>query len=113
MTKAEKKWHDMTDGKVLVAKPGKDQEFIKALESTQQIAHGSLGWDGQAEMMVDLGLHTAIGVSLKGSRKQKIKKMREYLIQTFLSSIYDTAEWVTEEEAEKRRVAKTVLFSPK
>lgn len=113
MTKAEKRWHELTDGKILVAKPGKEQEFYKALESTIQIAHGSLGWDGQAEMMVDLGLDSAIGAPLKGSRKQKIKKMKDFLIQTFLGSIYEVSDWVTPEQAENRRKATKVLLDPK
>lgn len=52
-------------------------------------------------------------INLKGSRKQKINKMKDFLIQTFISTIYDVSDWVTPEEAENRRKASKILLEPK
>ena len=103
----------MTKGKVLVPKVGHEIQFVEALEKAQQIGHGSLGWQGQAEMMVDLGLTATLeaeGVKFPKNREKKIEKMRHILIGMFMDSIYEHSDWLTPKQAEKRKNSQTILF---
>jgi hypothetical protein len=113
-SKAQVKWEQMTEGKVLVAKPGKEQEFLKAMQDAHNIGHGSLGWQGQAEIMYKTGIHQVMGIKIrKGtSETAAIKKVKECIIGLYMSSIYENSEWVTPEVAEKRKIANAVLYGP-
>jgi len=103
---------DELDGKVLVAKPGKQAEFEQALQAAIKIAQGSLGWQGQAEMFWEMGIAPQFGVKTK-SKKKGIAKLKELIQQSYLQSIYEVGEWIPEEQAEGRRIANKVLFGPK
>lgn len=105
-------------GKVLVAKVGQEQEFLEAMEKAHRTAHGSLGWQGMAEMMFEIGGIDIISAGeIKAqpdwTREEHIAAIKDLLQQIHLQAIMDHAEWVTEEEAEKRRKAKEVLFGTK
>lgn len=109
-TKAEKTWHEQTDGKVLIAKLGKEQEFINALQSAHAIGNGTLGWEGQAKLMYELNLTESLNLKLKGSKKQKIDKIKQRLIDSFIGQIWEYSEWVLPEEAERRHKIRTILY---
>lgn len=95
---------------VLVPKFGQEKQFYKALSEMSKVATGTLGWKGQAEMMIDLDLTKALEVKLKGNKEEKTKQMIEHLQQSFLSSIYEHGEWVSKEEANKRKISRKVLY---
>ena len=99
---------DPLEGLVLVPKPGKEAEFEEAFKQAAQIGHGALGWQGQAEMMVELGLDKEL--KLRGTKKARITQMRRHLQSIFLETIYKHGDWVTPEEADKRRKSLTTLF---
>lgn len=96
------------EGLVLVPKPGKEQEFMAAMAEAHKIAHGALGWQGQAEMMVELGLDKVH--KLRGAKKARITQMKRLLQQMFLHNIYIHGDWVTPEEADKRSRTTATLF---
>lgn len=102
--------------KVLVAKFGKEMDFFKAMQQAHMIAHGSLGWQGHAELMYELGAFEALTGKKpdpKWTKEETIAVLKELVQQAHLQSIMDHAEWVTREEAEKRRQAQEVLFGSK
>lgn len=102
------------EDKVLVPKVGKEVEFLKAMQDTATIARGTLGWRGQAEMMYDLELTEHLGLDIKGLEKeQALQKIEEYVKQAYLQTIFDFGEWVTKEEADRRRKASKVLYGSK
>lgn len=101
---------ELKEDDVLVPKIGKEKEFLQAMSDMQKIGHGKLGWKGQAELMVDLDMSEALEVELKGTREEKVQQMMEYLQQAHLQSVYEYGEWLSKEEAEKRRVSKKVLY---
>lgn len=91
--------------KVLVPKIGQEEKFLDALRSAQQIGNGKLGWDGQAEMMLDLGLLPSVGIKLKkGTREQQLKQVKELLQQCFVDNINTYGEWVTPKVAKTRKL---------
>jgi len=106
-------WIKKTKGKVLVPKVGQDKEFTQAFNNAVQIGQGKLGWQGQAELMYNLGLIEHIGFKLKGSKRQKIAAIKNYLITIAMEEIYTYGEWVPVKQAELRIKAKTILYGPK
>lgn len=103
-------------GKVLVAKVGQEDLFLEQLAQAHKIAHGALGWQGQAEIMYEIGAYEAItGKALDPSltKEEGIAVVKDLIQQAHLQSIIEHAEWVTPEEADKRRKAQEVLFSHK
>src|SRR5579863_4482966 len=90
-------------GKVLVPKIGKDEEFIKKFQEIQKIAHGPLGWDGHARLLIQLD---AIE-ELKGMTFEQVK---DFLQQSALSGLYEVGEWIPAEQAEQRKKSTEVLF---
>jgi len=103
---------DELEGKVLVAKPGKQVEFEERLQSAIKIAQGSLGWQGQAEMFWEMGIASQFGIKTK-SKKKGIEQLKGMIQQSYLQSIYEVAEWIPEEQAEGRRQANKILFEKK
>lgn len=121
MSKAKKKksakklskFEKMTKGKVLVPKVGHEIQFVEALQKAHQIGHGALGWQGQAEMMVELGMVEILkkeGVKFPKSKEGQITKMRHVVIGMFMDNIYQHGDWVTKKEAKKRQNSQTILF---
>jgi hypothetical protein len=108
--KKSKKKIDPLEGKVLVAKPGMEEQFKKAFEAMTTVAQGALGWEGQASMFIDLGVLPSLGIELKGSKKQQIKEVCNYLKQIYLQDIYKYSEWLTPEEAATRAQVNKVLY---
>jgi hypothetical protein len=105
---------DELEGKVLVAKPGKEEEFIKQFNEMIRIAQGSLGWRGHAEMYLELGVLGAMGIKLKSRKKEnKLKELESLLKQVFLQNLYEVSEWVTKEQAESRAKYNKVLYEQK
>lgn len=105
-------------GKVLVPKIGHEQKFVEALMAAERVAHGALGWKGMADIMFEcggMGILSAgeVEVAPNWTDEQHKAVIEEYLKAAHFQSIMDYAEWVTEEEAEKRRRAQEVLFSHK
>ena len=104
--------HDL-GGRVLVAKPGKQKEFVEAMMSAHKIAHGALGWKGQAEMMWECGAaEVMFGIKTK-SKKKALPLLEALIRQAFLQTIMDNAEWIPEEQAKGRHIANKVLFGSK
>lgn len=109
-----KKKKDFLEGKVLVPKPGKEQEFKDQLTKIHDIAHGALGWQGQAEMFYSIdSTGKAFGVKLKGSKKNRLNQLKKMIQQSFLQSLYQYAEWVPEEQAKNRHAYNKVLYGEK
>lgn len=107
-------WIKKTKGKVLVPKVGHDAKFVEALNNAIQIGQGKLGWQGQAEIMFNLGLIENLGLKIKGkTNKQKIACIKNYLITAAMEEIYTYGEWIPEKQAKLRDKAKTVLYGPK
>ena len=109
---------DHLKGKVLVAKVGKEQQFLEQLHNAARIAQGSLGWDGQADIMYACGgIEIVSGGEIKADPKwteaEHKQAIKELLQQCHLQSIMENAEWVTEEEADKRRKSLEVLYGNK
>lgn len=105
-------------GKVLVAKIGKEDLFLESMAKAHKIAHGALGWQGMAEMMFEIGgldLISAGEVKAQPdwTREEHIAAIKEVLQQAHLQDIMDHAEWIPEEEAEKRRKSTEVLYGHK
>jgi hypothetical protein len=103
-------------GKVLVAKVGQEDLFLERMAAAHKIGHGALGWQGHAEMMYEIGAYDAImekPLDPKLTKEEGIAVIKELIQQAHLQSIMEHAEWVTEEEADKRRKAQEVLFSHK
>ena len=105
-------------GKVLVAKVGHEDQFLESMAKAHKIAHGTLGWQGMAEMMYEIGgidLISAgeIKVDPNWTRKEHIEAIKEVLQRAHLQDIMDHAEWLTEEEADKRKKSTEVLYGHK
>ena len=101
------------ENKVLVPKVGKEAEFSQKLAEAHQIGHGALGWQGQAEMMIELGLDQSLeagGVRFPKNKKKRIDKMRQILIGCFMDDIHKYGEWVTKEEAKQRAEMTDILY---
>jgi hypothetical protein len=104
---------DELEGKVLVAKPGKQKEFEEAMANTVKIAQGTLGWKGQAEMMWEIGAaEVMFGIKTK-SKKKGVVQLEDMIRQAYLQTIMDNAEWVPEEQAKGRHQANKILFGEK
>ena len=102
------------EGKVLVAKVGHEVKFLETLGEMHKIGHGALGWDGQAEMMIELGLDQSLekdGVKFPKSAKARKVKMRQILVGCFVDTLYQYGEWVTAEEAKNRKDYHEILFN--
>lgn len=111
MTKVKEK---KNDDLVLVAKVGKEQEFENALEEVNRIANGSLGFRGQAELMIDMDLFKAEpqleAIIEPIPKEDRVDAMEKLLKQIYLEKILSLSEEVTPEEADKRRKATKVLY---
>lgn len=101
------------EDKVLVPLVGKEDQFKEAMLKAHQIAHGKLGWQGQAELMVEVGLDVALGLPKSKYRKVNVRRVMDYLKQAFLQDIAQYSEWLTREEAEKRSNSMKVLYGEK
>lgn len=99
----------------MVPKVGHEAQFITALAGAHQVAHGKLGWQGQAELIHDLDVFEQMfGSPYKTTTKEEqIAEIKELLQQAFLQDIMEHAEWLTEEEAAKRKASQEVLFGDK
>lgn len=105
-------------GKVLVPKIGHEQKFVEALMAAERVAHGALGWKGMAEIMYECG---GMGILSAGKVEPDPKwtpeehraKIEEYLKAAHFQSIMDHGEWLSEEEAEKRKATQEVLYGHK
>lgn len=93
----------------LVPKPGKTKEFLKAFNDIQKIANGTLGWQGQAEIIYETGLYNTLGIK-KGSKSEVLPKIVKALQDSFLQELYKYGEWLPQEEAEKRIISEQVLY---
>jgi len=94
---------------------GHEDKFHKAIESATAIAQGKLGWDGHAEIMLKIGgigLITggAINPDPKWTEQEHKDAIKELLQNMHLQEIYEHGEWLTEEEAIKRKNSTEVLF---
>lgn len=102
------------EGRVLCAKVGHEQKFIDTLAEMHKIGHGALGWDGQADMMIELGLDQALekdGVKFPKSAAARKKKMRQILVGSFVDTLYQYGEWIPAEEAKNRKEYSDILFN--
>ena len=108
--KEEPWWPGEDSDKVLVPKVGQEIEFAKSLEEINQIANGKLGWDGHAEMFVDLNADVELKFRTSYSRKARIKKAKKMLQEAFCSNLVKYGEWLTPEQAEQRSKAITALY---
>ena len=106
-------WIKKTKGKVLVPKVGCDKQFAEALNNAIRTGQSALGWKGHAEMMFNLGLIDSLGLNFKGTKKQKIATIKNYLITACMNEIYTYGEWIPEAQAILRQKAKTVLYGSK
>ena len=107
---------DELQGKVLVPKVGKEQEFLAAINEAAKIAHGKLGWRGQAEIFHEIGALPLMGVELdqvNTTKEEQLQIIEDYIKQSYLQTIMTYGEWITEEEADKRRKSTEVLFGDK
>lgn len=95
---------DELAGKVLVAKVGvAHEDFINKLNEGIKIAQGPLGWRGHAEL-----LHSLDAIpELKG---MTVEEVESFVKQAYLQGLYEVAEWIPEEEAEKRRQTTETLY---
>lgn len=100
---------EISDDHRLVPKPGKTKEFLQAFENMTRIAGGTLGWDGQAELMYEAGLYQHLGIK-KGPKAKVVPKIKKMLQDSYLTELYAHGEWLPKEEAEKRVAAEKVLF---
>ncbi len=100
------------DNYLLVPKPGKTVEFTRAFENMATIANGTLGWKGQAEVMVKAGIHDALGIKFDPglTEAQLIEAVQSELKQSFLHELYQYGEWLPPEQAEKRMLAEKALY---
>lgn len=101
------------EGKVLVAKVGHEEKFLETLGEMHKIGHGALGWDGQAEMMYELGMVEVLkkeGVKFPRGKAAQITKLRQIVIGSFVDKLYQFAEWIPEKEAESRNQYRTILY---
>jgi len=92
------------EGKVLVAKVGVPHEkFVEKLNEGIKIAQGPLGWKGHAEL-----LHKLDAIpELKGLT---VEQVEDVIKQSYLSGLYEVAEWIPEEEAKKRQQTTETLY---
>ncbi len=97
---------DSLEGKVLVAKVGKEEEFHKKLAETIKIAQGPLGWDGHARLLMDLK-------AIPEFEGRTFEEIKEFLQQSALQGLYEVGEWIPEAEAEQRRKSTEVLYGDK
>jgi hypothetical protein len=101
---------------VLVAKVGKQEEWLKAIKDAEQIAQGALGWRGHAEIMVDTDLADWIDkdsngeLNLPEDKEAKVVAMEEILKNMYLQAILDLSDEVTKEEADRRAKTTKVLY---
>lgn len=103
---------------VLAPKVRHEKQFLDALGEAHKMAHGALGWAGHAEMMYELGGIAIISAgevkaNPKWTKEEHIEAIKDLLQQVYMQKIMDHGEWVTREEAEKRRKATEILFGNK
>lgn len=92
----------------LVAKIGHEAEFLAAVREANQIHTGKLGFRGNAQMMLEMGLFDSIGIKFKGKTdEEKLDEAEQTLRQIFGQRLMEHGEWVTGTIAENREV----LFS--
>ena len=97
---------------ILVPKAGQTANFTKAFNDMVTIAQGKLGWRGQAEMMVKIGVHDSLGIKFDTNltEEELIQAVEHQLQQCFLQDLYEYGEWLPPEEAKKRLLAEEVLY---
>lgn len=102
------------EGKVLVPKVGQEDLFYEALGSANKIATSSLGWRGMAEMFHKLG-PKELGFNMPKdlTNEQQIDTIEQYLKDIYLRTINEHGEWLTEEEALKRKQSTEILYGHK
>ena len=83
-------------GKVLVPKIGQRDQLIEALQAASNINHG-MGWGGTAKLIVQLKLDKIL--KIKGNKRQRKKKTKKCLQQTFMDAIMVHGDWVSLEES--------------
>ena len=89
----------------LVAKIGHEKEFVEALNEAHRINTGALGWRGNAEMMLSLGLLNTLKIEIKGiTQEEKVDQAEQLLRDIFAQRIMEHGEWVTGTVAENREV---------
>lgn len=79
--------------------PGHEKDFEEEAMAAHKIAKGTLGWRGQAEMMVMLGLDKDIFKGKTGKRK-RVKRMKKFLKEMYLREVFQHCE-VTFEDGTK------------
>lgn len=92
----------------LVAKIGHEAEFLAAVSEANKIHTGKLGFRGNAQMMLEMGLFGSLGIKFKGKTdEEKLDEAEQTLRQIFGQRLMEHGEWVTGTVAENREV----LFS--
>ncbi len=69
-------------------KEGHKEQFEKDVKAAMEIGKGRLGWDGQAEMMVELGFDALCFETLKTTKEERIKEMRLHIISIHVREVF-------------------------
>lgn len=103
--------HETDDNLRLVPKPGKTKEFLIAMANMERMGKSSIGWEGHASLLYEIGAADAIANLPKNLTKtEAIAQLKQLLIDSYLSTLYEHGEWLPKEQAEKRVAAEMVLF---
>ncbi len=106
-----KKKVDPLEGKVLVPKPERLEDFKAIMVEMATIAHGSLGWQGQAEIFYELDFEQIFGYKLKAkTKKGQINEIKKFIQQCFMDKLMEVSEWLPEEGAAARMTNINTLF---
>ena len=102
---SQSKWPSENDDVYLVAKIGHEKQFTEAINEAHRINTGPLGWRGNAQMMLDLGLLDTLKIKIQGTTlDEKLDSAEQMLRDLFAQRIMTHGEWVTGTVAENREV---------